>query len=118
MREKVLAVTAFDTIAYNIQSGKVLAVIDANHSHYYVCGYTDGKISFEAQFVSVDRLIELKNEYGLYSFSPINGVDTTVVSAEKGLIKAVEASQENASDNTDDLKPFYLRLSQAEEGRK
>ena len=32
-----LSVTSFDTMAYNIKSGKVLTLIDAKHNGFYAC---------------------------------------------------------------------------------
>ena len=113
----VLGVTAFDTAAYNIRSGKVLAVIDANHDHYYVCSYKDGALC-EQNFVDGQTLNELSKEYKLLSIKRIDGFDVTIVDPVEGLRLAVEDKLSKASKNTDDLEPLYLRLSQAEEGRK
>ena len=41
-----LSITSFDTIAYNKGSGKFLAVIDAKHDSYYVCGYENKKVIY------------------------------------------------------------------------
>ena len=37
-QKKAVAVTSFDTIAYNKKDEKVLAVINAGHGGYYACG--------------------------------------------------------------------------------
>ena len=39
-----LAITSFDTLAYNEKGGKVLALIDAKHNGFYACGYDNGKV--------------------------------------------------------------------------
>ena len=42
LNKKVLAVTSFLSLAYNVEKGrKKLAVIDARHGNYYACGYDE-----------------------------------------------------------------------------
>lgn len=114
--KKVLNVTSFDTIAYTKQSGKYLAVINARHNNFYVAGYTDGKLSIEPQFITLEHLNQIKG-YQLISSAPIDGLETEVADVKKGLYNAVIAKKDCLID-AKDLAPLYLRLSQAEEGRK
>ncbi len=111
-----LAVTAFDVLAYNNLEGKILAVIDAKHNNYYVCGYENGKIIFEPKFISEEELNVLEKDFKLVSSSKIENHQTTIVSVEEGLKNAVLLKKSETQD-ANNLKPFYLRLSQAEEGR-
>jgi tRNA threonylcarbamoyl adenosine modification protein YeaZ len=116
-KKPCLAITSFDTLAYNNTDGKTLAVIDAKHGSFYACGYTDGKISFPPSFISRTQLDELLGEYTLVSGAPINGLDTKVVSVTDGLIKAVESKADEKTLNLDQVVPLYIRKSQAEENR-
>lgn len=116
--KKVLGVTSFDTLAYNIKSGKALAVIDANHDCFYVCGYENGVVIRQPEFVSKTALYEIKEDYKIVVYRPIDGFLSTSVNPADGLKAAVEAKLSEACDEVNSLKPFYLRLSQAEEGRK
>ena len=113
----VLSVTAFDAIAYNVRQGKVLAVIDANHDHYYVCSYHDG-VEGEKSFVDGQTLKDLSGEYTLLATKPLSGFDLRLVHPAEGLRLAAEDKLPLSSLNTDDIEPLYLRQSQAEEGRK
>ena len=116
-KKPCLAITSFDTLAYNNTNGKTLAVIDAKHGSFYACGYTDGKVSFEPSFISRTQLDELLSEYTPVSGLPITGLDTKVVSVTDGLIKAVESKAMEKTFNLDDITPLYIRKSQAEENR-
>lgn len=111
-----LSVTSFDTLSYNID-GKVLAVIDAKHNGFYVCGYTDNKVDFAPSYVMREELYELAKDYKIVSGSEIDGVVCQVVSVKEGLIKAIEQKQEEVNEDIETLTPLYVRKSQAEEGR-
>jgi tRNA threonylcarbamoyladenosine biosynthesis protein TsaB len=113
--KKILSVTAFDILAYNIEKGRVLAVIDARHDHYYVCGYEDKKIILEPQFISKSRLKELKEEYKLIS-KQLEGFEYIDADLKTGFIKAINEKCNNLSDR-ESLLPLYIRKSQAEENR-
>ena len=116
--KKILGVTSFDTLAYNVKCGKVLAVIDANHGNYYVCGYDDGAIEYPAKFVDNEVIEGLIGEYEPISHKVIEKIGSKKVDPLTGLIVAVEDNLQNASSIVNSVSPFYLRLSQAEEGRK
>lgn len=111
-----LGVTSFDLLAYNSTDSKVLAVVDAKHGAYYVCGYTDGKITYPPAFIEQEELEKLKGEYTLLS-STYLGMDEKICDPSEGLIKAIEAKEEEIKYDLDELLPLYLRKSQAEEGR-
>ncbi len=113
-----LAITSFDTLAYNIKSGKVLAVIDAKHNGFYACGYEDKKVIFEPCYILRDRLNEIAEQYDiLVAISEIEGLAITPVSVEKGLEVAVKEKANEKSFDLESLIPLYCRKSQAEEGR-
>ncbi len=113
-----LSITSFDTLAYNIKGGKVLAVIDAKHNGFYVCGYHDKKVIFEPSYILRERLDQIKGEYQtLVAISEIDGLDITPVSVEQGLKLAVEQKLDQISQDLESLTPLYCRKSQAEENR-
>lgn len=118
LNKKVLGVTVFDALSYTEVEGKILTVVNANHGNFYVAGFADGKESFAPKFVCAAEFEELLKEYSPIAYEEILNVDVKVVSVIEGLKKAVENNLEKASGDTDSVKPFYLRLSQAEEGRK
>ncbi len=113
-----LSLTSFDTLAYNIKGGKVLAVIDAKHNGFYACGYEDKKVILQPCYILRDRLEQIASEYQtLVAISKIDGFDITPVSVEKGLELAVKEKAGEISWDLESLVPLYCRKSQAEEGR-
>lgn len=110
-----LAVTSFDTIAYNDVRGKQLAVIDAKHGAYYVCGYDNGKVVIPPSYMTKEELLAVKG-YKIKSFEDL-GLGEEKVDACQGFINAIEEKENELSFDTGDLKPEYVRKSQAEEGR-
>lgn len=116
-QKKAVAVTSFDTIAYNKKDDKVLAVINAGHGGYYACGYNNGKVEIEPCYILADRLQELQKEYKILGFEDIDGFSAQVVDNVEGLKIAVDGKANELID-ADILCPLYVRKSQAEEGRK
>lgn len=112
-----LKITSFDTIAYNKDSGKVMAVIDAGHNGYYVCGYENKKEIISPRFVLGEELKNISEDFTLLSYGEIKGLKTKVVSPLNGLIKFAEENGDKITDDINDLTPLYCRKSQAEEGR-
>jgi len=112
----VIPVTSFDVIAYNKTEGKRLAVINARHGHYYVCGYEGERVDIPPCYLPEDEVIALSKERELLSYEEIPALNTLVVSPKHGLALAVNAlaSQGVAPEN---VQPLYVRKSQAEEGR-
>lgn len=111
-----LSVTSFDTIAYN-ERGKVMAIIDAKHDGFYVCGYEDGKVTFPPSYLMREELESVIADYKILSFEEVSGFYVKVVSVASGLIKAIEQKQSEITLDLDKLEPLYVRKSQAEEGR-
>ena len=112
-----LAITSFDTIAYNKCEGKNLAVINAGHDGFYVCGYENMEVVLAPQYIMKDKLKELSKEYLLLSFEKIDGIKTKVVSLKDGFIKACDEKYSLKTLDYDSIEPLYVRKSQAEEGR-
>ena len=116
-KKPCLPITSFDIIAYNKKDGKVLAVIDAKHDGFYVCGYENGKVVYPPSYIMRDTLNQIKDEYTLVSFEDISGLEVQVVSTVDGYINAIESKQGDITCDLDKLEPLYVRKSQAEEGR-
>ena len=114
-KKPVLKITSFDTLSYNVDSGKVLAVIDAKHNGYYVCPYVSG-VAGTPEYVSGERLAEFK-DYLFVSGEEINGIKTQIVSVAEGFKRAIEKKAGEVSCDINSLVPLYVRKSQAEEGR-
>lgn len=115
----ILAVTSFDTIAYNVDSGRRLAIINAGHGGFYVAGYDGDAVSLSPRYMLKDELVSLVGEYEFLSPAPLPfDIPSRVVSVKDGLIKAVAAKYKNATRDLDSVAPLYVRKSQAEEGRK
>ena len=117
LNKPVLRITSFDCLAYNITNGKTLAVIDAKHDGYYVCGYDGEKVVLEEQYVNRETLISLSTEYKVVSETELLGFEVDLVDKAKGFIKAIEKKLDQISFDLDVLQPLYCRKSQAEEGR-
>lgn len=112
-----LSITSFDTLAYNINSGKVLAVIDAKHNGFYVCGYENGKVIYPPNYILKDQLLELATGYTVVSLDDIQGLTVKKVDILKGLEIAIRENLDKVTSDIESLNPLYVRKSQAEEGR-
>ena len=112
-----LSITSFDTLAYNEKGGKVLAMIDAKHNGFYVCGYQDGEIILPPAYMMREDVEKIISDYKIVAIDEILGFNVNKVSVLEGLIRAVEIKRENATSDLESLVPLYVRKSQAEEGR-
>lgn len=112
-----LPLSTFDTIAYNMEKGKYLAVIDAGHDGYYVAGYNDLRLELAPCFINGEKLRELSKEYTLLSSDEVANFEVTVTSVLDGLVKYLSKNCDKAISDLDKIEPLYIRKSQAEEGR-
>lgn len=117
LNKKVLKVTSFETLAYNEDSKRVLAVIDAKHDNYYACGFVDNEVLIQPCFINKEQLLTLSKDYVVVSDCEI-GDFKNVGSVEKGLIKAVNKNLCLATFDREVLIPLYVKKSQAEEELK
>lgn len=114
----VLPVTTLEVIAYTEIDKKRLCLIDAKHDHFYAQAF-DGKTeTFKASFIDKETVLSFSQNHKLLANGPIDGLLEDSVDIIKGLMGAVEDNLDRISYDVDSLHPFYLRLSQAEEGRK
>ncbi len=113
-----LAITSFDTLAYNVKDGKILAVIDAKHNGFYVCGYENNAVIYPPAYIMRDELENLSKEFDkIVAISEISGFNIQKVSVLEGLNLAVQAKKTHVTTDLESLVPLYVRKSQAEEGR-
>ena len=117
LNKPCIAITSFDTLAYNKLDGKTLAVIDAKHDAFYVCGYNNGTIEIQPSYITKADLLQLAKEWTIVSNGTIDGVESLSVSLLEGLIKAIEQNKDKVTFDLQSLVPLYVRKSQAEEGR-
>lgn len=113
-KKPTVAVTAFDVIAYNIKKDRLLAVIDARHDHYYVCGYEGERVVLPPSFISADELNELSKTYAVAA-KELAGHKHIAADVKSGLIQAAESKFKNGELGA--LNALYIRKSQAEENR-
>ena len=112
-----LSITSFDTLAYN-EDGRVLAIIDAKHNGFYVCGYDNGKVDFEPSYLMREQMIEVAKNYDkIVCSTGVDDFSTQTVCVKEGLIKAIEQKKNLVNSDIESLTPLYVRKSQAEEGR-
>ena len=109
----LVAVTAFELLAYNVEDDNFYTVIDAAHSHYYVCGFDKNK----SQTLSPRYLREeeIENFGNLYGFEDLPLKNYKKINIKDCLYPAVLAKSICASDR---MEALYVRKSQAEENRK
>ena len=117
LHKPVLRITSFDCLAYNVSDKKALAVIDAKHDGYYVCGYEGEKVILSEQYVDRETLTKLSNEYNLVSQTELSGFNVTIVDKVAGFERAISKKFSEITTDLNVLTPLYCRKSQAEEGR-
>ena len=114
--KNVFGVTSFLSLAYNSDEDKILAVIDAKHNNYYVCGFENLSETIKPCFVSLEELKALAKGYTVVSDCELD-IDYIKGDYLKGFEKAVLDHYENASLDIEELVPLYVKKSQAEEER-
>ena len=109
----LVSVTAFELLAYNVEDNNFYTVIDAAHSHYYVCGFDkDKKQILPPSYLSREEAEKLGN---LYGFEDLPLKNFKRLDIKNCLMPAVLAKSAFRSRKMDAL---YVRKSQAEENRK
>lgn len=111
--KKLLAVTAFELIAYNVEAERFCAVIDAAHGHYYACVYEHGRVIKEPCYLSEQEVLSLG--VPLFGFEELPFADYAKVDVKNCLYPAICRVERQL---TEDISALYIRKSQAEEGRK
>ena len=115
---KVLAVTSFESLAYNAgKEGTKLVLIDAGHSYRYACGFDkDNKIVLSPCYLSDGEVAKLVPSYDAVIVPSPYGFEGEIeANAGKGFVLATEAKLGEASEDRETLVPLYVRKSQAEE---
>ena len=115
-----LPVTSFETLAYNRIDGgaekKVLALVDALHDAYYVCGFEGEEIVYPPAYLTEEEVLALVEEgYTLCASSPLpieEKTEVVRVSPIDGFAKSVVALAEK--ERFGELNALYVRKSSAE----
>ncbi len=120
LNKPCLAITSFDTLAYNVidEKLKVLALIDAGHGGYYACGYEGNNIILPPAYLMKEDLQQISLDYDKIVGEKEGELIKHKVCLVNGFIKAIEDKKDCVSLDLDNLSPLYVRKSQAEEGRK
>ena len=113
--KKVFQVTSFDILAYNKTGGRNLAVIDARHGNYYVCGYDGVNAVTVPEFVDNEGINRLKSEFPYVLTSTDVDFELKNCDVKQGFINAVIGKISTATTEKESLVPLYVRKSQAEE---
>lgn len=111
-----LPVTSFDVIAYNEEKGKTLALVDALHDSYYVCGYEDGKIVLPPAYLSEEETLALAaNGYTMSAFTELSIAEKAAVKRVDPCLGLERAVKKLAEANAfGELTALYVRKSSAE----
>lgn len=117
LSKKVLGVTSFESLAYNIvEKVKKLTLIDARHDNFYTCGFDeDNNVIIPPCFKTKQEIIDLYGEFLIVSDVEIDGVQCVKGNVFDGFVKAVETKLGEATFDRDSLVPLYVKKSQAEE---
>lgn len=110
----LVSVTAFELLAYNVEDDNFYTVIDAAHSHYYVCGFDkDKKIILNPCYMSEAEVEKL--DARKYGFENLPLSNYSKLDIQSCLYPAVTA---NSAKKSKEMQALYVRKSQAEENRK
>ena len=115
-KKKSLPVTSFDVMAYNGVKGKILCLVNALHDYYYACGYEDGILKLQPQYLSEEEVLAyLKEGYALLSTTALpieEKAEVLRVDPAQGLLNAVTAIAKE--EKFGELVALYVRKSSAE----
>ncbi len=114
--KKVLPVTSFQSLAYNSDNERVLAVINARHDNYYACGFEGDKIVLKPCFITFEELVKISKNFHVVSDSELQ-IPYEKADVLNGFIKAVTKNLNGATFDRESLVPLYVKKSQAEEER-
>ena len=107
----LLAVTAFDLIAYNVADENFCVVIDAGRNNYYVCSCFGSAKSYN--YLSEEEVKNLNKK--LYGFENLPFENYFKLDVKNCLHPAICRNERNLSKN---IEALYVRKSQAEEMRE
>ena len=117
LSKKVLPVTSFLSLAYNVsEQVNKLTIVDARHDNYYVCGFNgNNEIILPPCFLTKEQVIEKSDGFVLISDTAVEGVNTVIGDIANGFRLAVEDNLDKADFDEERLIPLYVKKSQAEE---
>lgn len=111
--KKLLGLTAFDLIAYNVEYQNFCVCIDAAHGHYYAAAYNNKECSVQPCYMSEEEVNEIN--LPVFGFEDLSFQNYTKLKIENLLYPTICRIERQL---TDDITALYVRKSQAEEGRK
>ena len=115
-KKNSLPVTSFDVMAYNGVKGKILCLVNALHDYYYACGYEDGILKLQPQYLSEEEVLAyLQEGYALLSTTALpieEKAEVLRVDPAQGLLNAVTALAKE--EKFGELVALYVRKSSAE----
>lgn len=111
--KKLLGVTAFELLAYNVECRSFCACIDAAHGHYYASVYENGECIIKPCYMSEEEVKALN--IPVVGFEDL-GFENYIKLNIKNLLHPAICRIERPL--TEDIFALYVRKSQAEEGRK
>lgn len=112
--KKAVGVTAFEMLAYNINSGcDYLVAIDAAHGNFYVCGYdSENRENLSPRYMSGKEL-EVSGK-PIYGFEELTISNYKKIDVAGCLIPCAKALAQREAG----LHALYVKKSQAEEERE
>lgn len=114
---KVLPVTTFEIMAYNITDNvDKLVLIDAHHDNFYVCGFSgDNKVILPPCFMNIGEITKIKEGYTVISDAQSLPFPFRRSDPLEGYKRFIDRNRNNAVDDVAKLTPLYVKKSQAEE---
>lgn len=112
--KKMLPLTSFDLMAYNVKDKNFYIVIDGGRGGYYVCGYGENRdIILKPCYIQSEEVERLDGN--LYGYENLTFKNYTKLNVCDCLYNAIKQNEDKLSD---DLQALYIRKSQAEENAK
>lgn len=111
---KCVTVNSFEIYSYNIKDEKFCLLLDSGTPDFYAL-ISDNKVNTWASF-SVDKVIELKDEYKIYSNVEIENLDTEIVELNRFNLMNLALEKIEKGEFVEDfaLEPLYVKKAQAE----
>ncbi|MBE5741824.1 MAG: tRNA (adenosine(37)-N6)-threonylcarbamoyltransferase complex dimerization subunit type 1 TsaB [Clostridiales bacterium] len=117
LSKKVLAVTSFLALAYNVTDNTdKLTLVNARHDNYYACGFNaNNEVILPPCFLTKEEVLAKKDGFTVISDTEVEGENFIVGDIAEGFRLAVEDNLDKASFDVESLVPLYVKKSQAEE---
>lgn len=111
--KKLLPVTSFELLAYNVTDEKFCTAIDAGRGKFYACAFGKGReIAVKPFYTDAEGVKKLN--LPVYGFEDLPFENYIKLDVKNCLLNAVRAKTNCLSD---EMSALYVRKSQAEEKR-